>query len=163
MNVAEWPTSTRIAAGALLAALAIDAYILFRPRPIETAPALTLQPVQRSAVRPIADADIVRAASNREPFGATEPALETFVGNGGVPSPAMAMEPTRPRLLGTVVEGQGGGFVVVSHPDSRVQLVRLGEMAGDLRLKSVAVGLAEFTDANGSRVTLKIPPPESRP
>lgn len=163
MNVAEWPTSTRIAAGALVAALAIDAYVLFRPRPIETAPPLTLQPAQRSTVRPLADADIVRDAGNREPFGATAPAAEIFVSNGGAPDAAVAMQPTRPRLLGTVVEGQGGGFVVVSHPDSRVQLVRPGEMAGDLRLKSVAVGQAEFTDTNGTRVTLRIPPPESRP
>lgn len=163
MNVAEWPTSTRVAAAALVAALAIDGYVLFRPRHVETAPALTLAAVTRNAVRPVTDADLVRAAGEREPFGATTPAAEMLVANGGAPDAAPMSTPERPRLLGTVVEGQGGGFVVLSHPDARVQLVRLGETAGDLRLRSVAAGQAVFTDPTGSRITLRLPPPESRP
>ncbi len=163
MNVADWPTSTRIAAAALVLALVIDAYVVFRPRRVETAPPLSLAPVKRAAVRPVADADLVREAGDREPFGTTTPSDVMMVANGSAPDAAAALPPERPRLLGTVVEAQGGSFVVVSHPDARVQLVRLGELAGELRLKSVAVGQAEFTDANGSRVTLRIPPPESRP
>jgi hypothetical protein len=38
-----------------------------------------------------------------------------------------------------------------------MQLVRIGERAGELKLRSVAAGEAVFDDAHGARVSLKTP------
>jgi hypothetical protein len=74
----------------------------------------------------------------------------------GPTAPLVAPSAVQPRLIGTVVQGQGG-FVMVEMPDARMQLVRIGEKVGDLRLRSVSTGEAVFDDPQGARVSLRTP------
>ena len=159
--------STRIAAVALAAVLVFDLAVLLRARHVDEAPPLTIASVTHIIVRPAGDVELVRQAANRAPFGATSPTVD-MLASAAILQQSTVL-PARPRLLGTVVEGHDGGFVVVELPDARVQLVRIGERAGDLRLRSVAAGEAVFDQAGGERVTLRTSPsgsagrPESRP
>jgi hypothetical protein len=161
----DWPVSTRIAAACLAAALVIDLAVLLRARQVDPTPPLVIVPVMHITVRPPDDAELVREAANRAPFGGTPLAAATLASNAILEQSTVASPPTRPRLLGTVVEGggHGGGFVVVELPDARVQLVRIGERAGDLRLRSVAAGEAVFDDPHDGRITLRTSPPGSGP
>jgi hypothetical protein len=167
-DVRNWPMSTRIAAVALAAALVYDVAVLLRTQRVDEAPPLAIASVTRIIVRPAGDAELVRQAANRAPFGATSPTVD-MLASAAILQQSTAALPARPRLLGTVVEGHDGGFVVVELPDARVQLVRIGERAGDLRLRSVAAGEAVFDQAGGDRITLRTAPqgstgrPESRP
>lgn len=168
-DVREWPLSTRVVGAALAAAIVLDLAVLLRARHVDDAPPLAIRPVTRIIVRPAQDAELVRQAANRAPFGASSPSAEMLASAAILQQSTAAPPPARPRLLGTVVEGHDGGFVVVELPDARVQLVRIGERAGDLRLRSVAAGEAVFDDAGGERITLRTSPPgsagrpESRP
>ena len=159
--------STRIAAVALAAVLVFDLAVLLRARHVDEAPPLTIASVTHIIVRPAGDVELVRQAANRAPFGATSPTVD-MLASAAILQQSTVL-PARPRLLGTVVEGHDGGFVVVELPDARVQLVRIGERAGDLRLRSVAAGEAVFDQAGGERITLRTSPsgsagrPESRP
>ena len=169
VDARDWPMSTRVAAVCLAIALAIDVAVLLRAHRIDVVPPLVIAPATRVIVRPIEDAELVREAANRAPFGATSPAADILVSNAILQQSSVASPPAQPRLLGTVVESRGGGFVVVELPDARVQLVRIGERAGDLRLRSVAAGVAVFDDSLDGRITLRTSPPgsagrpESRP
>ena len=162
MTWQDWPMRTRIAAGLLVAALVFDVALLARTSNTTDVPPLVLPPVPRITVHSIDDAAIVRSAAARSPFGGT-PAMEMLAANTILQQSTPAPVPERPRLLGTVVEGRGGGFVVVELPGARVQLVRVGEKAGDLRLRSVGTGEAVFDDPRDARITLKTSPPDSRP
>jgi hypothetical protein len=130
---------------------------------VEQTPPLVIAPVTRIAVRPIDDAELIRQAANRAPFGATSSTVQMLASNAILQQSTAVPPAVRPRLLGTVVEGgeHGGGFVVVELPDARVQLVRIGERAGDLRLRSVAAGEAVFDDPHDGRITLRTSPPGS--
>jgi hypothetical protein len=153
-DVRDWPTSTRIAAVALAAALVFDLAVLIRTRHVDEAPPLAITSVTRIIVRQAGDAELVRQAANRAPFGATSPTVD-MLASAAILQQSTSVQPARPRLLGTVVEGHDGGFVVVELPDARVQLVRIGERAGDFRLRSVAAGEAVFDQAGGERITLR--------
>lgn len=61
------------------------------------------------------------------------------------------------RLLGTAVSGSGGGFVMCQVGSATPQMVRVGEVVGDLTLRSIARGEAEFTRSDGTTVTLSVP------
>lgn len=164
-SVRDWSMGARIAGVSLLVALTLDVIALMRLRTlrdeIHVAP-LALRPVPRIVTHAPNDADMIRAAINRAPFGAETEA--SFVPPTIVQQSESAAPP-RPRLVGTVVEGRDGGFVIVELPDARMQLVRIGERAGGLRLRSVTAGEAVFDDAHGGRVSLRTPSPgsESRP
>ena len=164
-RVRDWSVGARIAGASLLMALALDVIALARlgtlRDEIDVAP-LVLRPVPRIATHAPNDADIIRAAVNRAPFGAETEA--SFIPPTVVQQSEFAAPP-RPRLVGTVIEGRDGGFVIVELPDARMQLVRIGERAGGLRLRSVSAGEAVFDDAHGGRVSLRTPSPgsESRP
>lgn len=60
-------------------------------------------------------------------------------------------------LLGTAVSGSGGGFVMCQVGSATPQMVRVGEVVGDLTLRSIARGEAEFTRSDGTTVTLSVP------
>lgn len=161
-SLRDWPTALRVAVALLLGALLFDALLLLRAPRTADVPPLVLAPVPRIAVQFVDDAEILRNAASRAPFGGT-PATDMLAASTILQQSTVAPPPERPRLLGTVVEGRGGGFVVVEMPGARVQLVRIGEKAGDLRLRSVSTGEAVFDDPRDARITLKTSPPDSRP
>lgn len=155
----DWPAAPRIAGGALMLALLADAFVLVRTREEGMPVPLTIRPVERIAVRPVEDAELVRLGMGSAPFGGTPLVTDaSLVASLGVPT----AEPERPRLLGTVVEGDGG-FVVVESGDARVTVVRIGGRVGDLRLRSVGAGVAVFSDPNDGRITLRTALPGSGP
>lgn len=61
------------------------------------------------------------------------------------------------QLLGTAVSGEGGGFIMCQIGGATPEVVRVGEVIGDLTLRSIARGEAEFTREDGSTVTLAVP------
>lgn len=165
-DLLRWPLATRLAALGLCAALMLDVVLAvrvlwprasdesFQPLVLRTAPAI--------AVRAPDDAELVRQASNRTPFDAGGTRAPEALTMTPVPQQSPAPQPTRPRLVGTVVEGRGG-FVIVEMPDTHLQVVRVGERAGDLRLRSLTAGEAVFEDRVGTRVTLRSPVPGTEP
>lgn len=154
----DWSPGMRIAASCLAGALLLDLAALVRMRHVrDNAAVLPLQiaPAPRVGVRARGEAQLVREAALRTPFDAVPASALLEVTNAM--SQQSSPPPVRPRLVGTVIEGQSGGFVVVEMPDARMQLVRIGERAGELRLRSVAAGEAVFDDLHGGRVTLRTP------
>jgi len=92
-----------------------------------------------------------------EPLGAPQQLASAEV----VPQ---AMAPAaQPRLVGTVIR-ETESFVVMAMPEGTIKVVRVGERAGDLRLRSVSAGGAVFDDiTKGERVTLRTPTPGAEP
>ncbi|MEP6622279.1 MAG: hypothetical protein ABJE47_23350 [bacterium] len=165
-HLENWPTSARIAGAGLFVALVFDAVVLVQSRSlqnVEIVAPLTIGAAPGIVVIPAADAELVQMGASRTPFDLTAPTPAvnplTALASQPVPQP-----PPRPRLVGTVVQAQGG-FVVLELPDLRMQVVRIGERAAGLRLRSVAAGEAVFDDLRGNRVSLRTSPPgaESRP
>ena len=152
----DWPVGRRVAVVALAAALVLDLVVLARLRPASdnagVAP-LVMEHAPRIVTRVRDEGEIVREAALRSPFDAVAPVAPLQLTSTVVQQSAPPV--VRPRLVGTVVEAQGSGFVVVEMPDARMQLVRIGERAGDLRLRSVAANEAVFSDAQGSKVSLR--------
>lgn len=68
-----------------------------------------------------------------------------------------ALRPGAVRLLGTAVLGSGGGFVMAQVGGATPVTVRIGEVVGDLTLRSITRGEAEFERRDGSRVVLSVP------
>ena len=151
----DWPVGRRVAVVALAAALGLDLVTLANMRSTSdnsvVAP-LVMEHAPRIVARVRDEGEIVREAALRSPFDAVAPVAPLQLASTVVQQSA---PPVRPRLVGTVVEAQGGGFVVVEMPDARMQLVRIGERAGDLRLRSVAANEAVFVDAQGGKVALR--------
>ena len=152
----DWPVGRRVAVLALAGALLLDLVTLAGLRSgtdTSVMAPLVVEHAPRIVMRVRDEREIVREAALRSPFDAVAPAVPLQLASTVVQQSAPA--PIRPRLVGTVVEAQGGGFVVVEMPDARMQLVRIGERAGDLRLRSVAANEAVFVDAQGGRVALR--------
>ncbi|MDB4881514.1 MAG: hypothetical protein JWL95_280 [Gemmatimonadetes bacterium] len=153
VELGQWPRRTQLAAVALAASLLLDVRLVFRllrPGDQEIAfEPLRMRYVPHVAARRSSDAQLIQEAENRAPFGGTAPV--------SVPASVVPQPPVQPRLVGTVVGGRAG-FVVVELPDTRLQVVRIGDRAGNLRLRSVAAGAAVFQDTAGARVTLRSPP-----
>lgn len=153
-DVSQWPRSTQVAALALAASLLLDATLvvrLLRPNREEIAfEPLVIRSAPRIIARSTGDAELIRQGENRAPFGGTAPV--SMAASVVQQAPVVRM----PRLIGTVVEGRAG-FVVMEMPDARMQVVRIGERAGDLRLRSVTAGEAVFEDRAGARITLRSP------
>ncbi|MEO7179306.1 MAG: hypothetical protein ABI141_00595 [Gemmatimonadaceae bacterium] len=159
-----WTPALRIAAGCVALTLVADVALLARairkrdevqPTPLRIAVAPLI-----AARRPDVEAtiDSARDLSPFEPLGTAEsPASSTAI----VPQ-AMPLPITRPRLIGTVVGG-AESFVVMALADGAIKVVRLGERAGDLKLRAVSAGGAVFDDIHGDRVTLRSPTPGSEP
>ena len=155
---ADWPIGARIAAASLAGALVLDVAGLVRLRNVRDAAVvapLRLEPAPAITIRVRGESEIVRQAALRMPFDVDAPPPSVFAA-----SPIQLQgeqPPARPRLVGTVMEGANGGFVVVETPDARMQLVRVGERVGELKLRSVAAGEAVFDDPHGARILLKTP------
>ena len=160
----DWPTERRVAVVALAGALVLDLVTLAGLRSTtdtSAIPPLVVEHAPRIVTRVRDEGEIVREAALRSPFDAVAPVPPLQLASTVVTQ--SAPPPVRPRLVGTVVEAQGGGFVVVEMPDARMQLVRIGEHAGDLRLLSVAANEAVFVDGQGSKVALRTLRPGERP
>ena len=165
-HVRDWPLSAQTAAAFVVAAIVLDLVVMVRVRSFgddtPVAP-LAIRSAPRIVIRIPNDAELVREAASRSPFDMETPA--TVVPLSAVVQQSLSAPIARPHLVGTVVQGSNGGFVVVELPDGRMQLVRIGERAGELRLRSVGAGEAVFDDARGNRVSLRTPRAgsESRP
>lgn len=161
----DWPLRTRLAGVALVAGLVLDLSavlglsILREEGPVMP---LTLRSAPGIVIHVPNDAELIHSASSKRPFD-IEPRANDVVPFSAVVQQSVPA-PVRPRLVGTVVQDRGG-FVVLELPDGRMQMVRIGERAGELRLRSVNSGEAVFDDARGARVSLRTPVPgsESRP
>ena len=165
-DLRRWPLATRLAALALFTALVLDVvlavHVLWPHASDESFQPLVLRTAPPIAVRTPDDAELVRQASNRTPFDVVGTRAPDALALTAVPQQAPAPQPSWPRLVGTVVEGHGG-FVIVEMPDTHLQVVRVGERAGDLRLRSLAAGEAVFEDRAGTRLTLRSPVPGTEP
>jgi hypothetical protein len=159
MNFAwrDWPNGLRIAVICLALGLALDVAALARARsrevPASIAP-LRIEQAPRIAMVSPTDPELVQQSALRTPFDVA-PLPAPLIASGPT-VPLIAAAPVRPRLMGTVVQGQGG-FIMVEMPDARMQLVRIGDKVGDLRLRSVSSGEAVFDDPQGARVSLRTP------
>lgn len=154
----DWPNGLRIAVVCLALALVLDGAAVVRLRtPVATSVAapLRIERAPQIALAPQVDPELVQQAELRAPFDVAPPAAAALVVSGPA-APLQVIGPVRPRLMGTVVQGTGG-FVMVEMPDARMQLVRIGEKVGDLRLRSVSAGAAVFEDPQGARVSLSTP------
>ncbi|MEO8560966.1 MAG: hypothetical protein ABI601_02760 [bacterium] len=154
----------RIAAGCAALALLADVGLLVRAT--RSPDEQTILPLRIAAVTPIvprkaeAEAliDSARASEPFEPLGATQ----TLASASTVIPQATPMPAVQPRLIGTVVAG-AESFVMMAMTDGTMKVVRVGERAGELRLRSVSAGGAVFDDSHGDRVTLRSPTPGSEP
>ena len=154
----DWPLGTQIAAACLLAALALDLAVVtglrhLREEDVVSQP--TIRPAPRIMTRTLSDPALIHDAANKTPFDLETPVVTS------VATVVPPVAPTRPRLVGTVVQGRDGGFVIVELPDARMQVVRIGERAAGLRLRSVSAGEAVFDDLRGGRVSLRTLAPGS--
>jgi len=152
----DWSVGRRVTVVALGAALVLDLVTLAgMPSTSDNSSVvpLVMEHAPRIVPRVRDEGEIVREAALRSPFDAVAPVTPLQLASTVMQQ--SAPPPVRPRLVGTVVEAQGGGFVVVEMPDARMQLVRVGERAGDLRLRSVAANEAVFNDAQGGKVALR--------
>ena len=159
-----WIPALRIAAGCAALALVGDLALLVRASRVRaeaTVVPLRIAPAERIAPRSADAKGLIESAGARRPF---EPlgGVQTLASAGTVIPQAVAIPAPQPRLIGTVVGG-AESFVVMAMTDGAIKVVRLGERAGDLRLRSVSAGGAVFDDIHGGRVTLRPPTPGSEP
>jgi hypothetical protein len=159
-----WTPALRIAAGCAALALVADIALVARASrsqrdaqatPLRIAVATLIAARKPDAEQPI---DSARALAPFEPLGATE----MLTSAATVIPQAMPIPAAQPRLVGTVV-GAAESFVVMSLADGTIKVVRVGERAGDLKLRAVSAGGAVFDDIHGGRVTLRAPTPGSEP
>ncbi|MDB4912804.1 MAG: hypothetical protein JWM95_448 [Gemmatimonadetes bacterium] len=155
----EWPLSTQVAAAGLALGLAANIAVVTRlgQRHATVAASPSLPPVPQIVIHSPYDDLLVRSATSRSPFDMDIPASAVAHGLSAVPP--VTQPAAQPRLIGTVVQGRDSGFVIVEMPDVGMRLVRVGELAGQLRLKAVRSGQAEFQDTHGATVLLKAPLP----
>lgn len=161
-RIRDWPLSARAAGIALLAALGVDVVAVVHAQRLgraDTAPPVVIPTAPRIAIITPTDADLIRVAAEKAPFDITRP-MPAPTASALAPTPPVAVVPVRPRLVGTVTQGQGG-FVILELADARIQVVRIGEVAAGLRLRAVTAGEAVFDDLHGIRVSLRTA--ETRP
>ena len=154
----------RVAAACAAMALAADAALLVRAARTPSEPAVV--PLRIASAPTIvarnATADPpIDSARSREPFEPLSGAGTLASASTVIPQ-ATPMPVARPRLIGTVVDG-AKSFVMMAMTDGTMKVVRVGERAGELKLRSVSAGGAVFDDINGDRVTLRSPTPGSEP
>lgn len=122
--------------------------------PLRLAPPPAIVPRAPDAKAPLSAA---AAHDPFEPLGTPQPLASAKVVQQATAAAG------QPRLVGTVVRG-AESFVVMAMPEGTIKVVRVGERAGDLRLRSVSAGGAVFDDLNGGeRITLRAPTPGAEP
>jgi hypothetical protein len=147
------------AAIALLADVALLARMAYTPAespvvPLRLAPAPA---IVRPSSRELPGVESAAESDPFEPLGAPQQLASAEV------VPQAAAPTAQPRLVGTVVRDTES-FVVMAMPEGTIKVVRVGERAGDLRLRSVSAGGAVFDDiTKGERVTLRAPTPGAEP
>jgi len=161
-----WTPALRAALAVATIALVGDLALLVREMRSERAEPvapLRIADVTTIARRAADPPGLIQSARAREPFEPLGGMPTTVASAGSVVPQAMAVQPVQPRLIGTVVGGTES-FVVMAMPDASIKVVRVGERAGGLKLRSVSAGGAVFDDIiNGGRVTLRSPTPGSEP
>jgi hypothetical protein len=161
-----WTPALRVAAAVAAIALVGDLALLVRAARSEHEQPVV--PLRIADVAPIArrvddPQGLIQSARTREPFEPLGGTPTTVASAGSVVPQAMAVPMAQPRLIGPVVGG-AQSFVVMAMPDASIKVVRVGERAGELKLRSVSAGGAVFDDIiNGGRVTLRSPTPGSEP
>lgn len=159
-----WTIALRVAAACAALALVIDLALLVRAqRSHVDAPIVPLRIAPPSSiVQRVPDAEgLIQSARAREPFDPLG-APQTFADASVVIPQAAPVAEAQPKLIGTVVGG-AESFVVMALTDGSIKVVRIGERAGDLRLRSVLAGGAHFDNIHGGRVTLRAPTPGAEP
>jgi hypothetical protein len=153
----------RIAAACAAIALLVDLALLARMAwPRAEVPVVPLRLTPPSSIVQLSphSAPAIDSAAARDPFeplGAPQQLASAEV------VPQAAAPAAQPRLVGTVIR-ETESFVVMAMPEGTIKIVRVGERAGDLRLRSVSTGSAVFDDINkGERVTLHSPTPGAEP
>ena len=160
-----WTPALRVAAACAALALLADFGLIARALTShDDVPAVPLNiagaaPIVRRAPDAVG---LLQAARARQPFEPLGGPVQTLASAGMIVPQAMPMAPPQPRLVGTVVR-DAESFVVMAMPDGSIKVVRIGERAGDLRLRAVTASGAMFDDIHGGRVTLRPPTPGSEP
>jgi hypothetical protein len=148
----DWSLMRRVVVVVLTAAVVWDLLALVRLWRDDDDPTVTparMPSLANVTRRPIDDPQLFSRAVARAPFNSgssAPPAVQAFV-----PAP---LPVDRPRLTGTVVQGQES-FVIVELTDGTMRLVRVGEHASGLTLRTVSPGTATFTDSTGRRIVLR--------
>jgi len=152
----------RIAATCAALALVTDLVLLARMAWSRTEPSSV--PLRLASVP-----EIVRRSTKAPPAIDSAASIDPFAPLNAPPQVATAavvqaaVPVAQPRLVGTVLRDTAS-FVVVAMPEGAIRIVRIGERAGDLRLRAVSAGGAVFDDINkGERVTLRAPTPGADP
>ena len=166
--IRDWPMATRVAAGLLGAIVLVDLGVATHSPGITTTDAARAMVVDAPAGIPINAPNDVTGfyqALRRSPFdlpgGSTTPEPALALNAPAAPVAPVAAAPAEPRLIGTVTQGASGGFVMLELADKRIQLVHVGELAGDLKLRTVSLGEATFDGPAGKRVTIRTARPSA--
>jgi hypothetical protein len=61
------------------------------------------------------------------------------------------------RLIGTVVDSNGGSFVLCQLGTNPTRVLRVGQELGPYELHSISQGAAIFLTADGQRLELRVP------
>jgi hypothetical protein len=159
----EMTPALRVAAACAAIALLVDLGLLARmarPRTESAAVPLRLAPPPAIVRPPSHTPPGIRKAAASDPF---EPlGTPQQVASADV-VPQSAAPSAQPRLVGTVIR-ETESLVVMAMPEGTIKVVRIGERAGALRLRSVSAGGAVFDDlTRGERVTLRAPKPGAEP
>jgi hypothetical protein len=150
-----WSPVRWIVVSVLAASLAWNASALIRLTSSEgDVPAipLVMQVPNAVASRPLDDPRVFSAAAARAPFDAPLAAAQVTA--------ADVTPVAQPHLSGTVVQDVGS-FVVLELTDGSIRVVRIGESAAGLTLRTVAPGVATFEDATGHRLVLRSAPTQT--
>ena len=108
--------------------------------------------VIRPRSRDTSSDELIGRAAERSPFATI----------GSVKAESLVVtQPSAPReilrVLGTVVDTDGGSFVLCQLGTARPVVVRIGQKVGDYELSSVNKAAAVFTLVGGGRVELQVP------
>ena len=111
-------------------------------------------PIDRTDAPP---AELIENAIDHDPFSISRQrsALPPVPSSPTVAS-AMAT-PEILRLIGTVVDSNGGSFVLCQLGTNPTRVLRVGQELGPYELHSISQGAAIFLTADGQRLELRVP------
>jgi len=95
-------------------------------------------------------------AFERDPFSTTRqhPVIQRMSSSATAPAP-IAAEVLN--LVGTVVDSDGGSFVLCQLGSNSTRVLRVGDVLGPYELHSIAQGSATFVTGDGRRLELRVP------